>query len=100
MDEGPVIDVPGDSPSRFSAHLMYVAAAMYYLEDINQANIAKRLGTSRTTVSRLLQEARRQNIVHIEVRQPRNRSRTIWATGWPPRSDWTPRTFHSLRWVH
>lgn len=43
---------------------------MYYLEDVNQAEIASRLGTSRPTVSRLLSEARRRGIVHIEVIAP------------------------------
>jgi len=59
-----------DSPSRFPAELLHAAATLYYLEDATQAQIAKRLGTSRPTVSRLLSEARRQGIVRIEVLPP------------------------------
>jgi len=55
---------------RFSKELMYSAAALYYLEDASQADIAKRLRTSRATVSRVLSEARRQGIVRIEVIAP------------------------------
>lgn len=61
-----------DSPgaTRFQADLMYAAARLYYLEDANQAEVAKHLGTSRATVSRLLAEARRHGIVRIEVIAP------------------------------
>lgn len=55
---------------RFPSALMYSAATLYYLEDASQAEIAKRLGTSRATVSRVLSEARRQGIVRIEVVSP------------------------------
>jgi DNA-binding transcriptional regulator LsrR (DeoR family) len=58
--------------SRFSPQLMHAAATLYYLRDATQAEVAKRLGTSRATVSRLLSEARRQGIVRIEVRSPRD----------------------------
>ncbi|WP_342760975.1 sugar-binding transcriptional regulator [Nocardia terpenica] len=51
--------------------LLYAAAKMYYEEDATQAEIAHKLGTSRATVSRLLSQARRDGIVHIEVRAPR-----------------------------
>lgn len=50
--------------------LIVRAATLYYLEDATQAEIAERLRTSRATVSRLLSEARRQGIVHIEIRPP------------------------------
>jgi DNA-binding transcriptional regulator LsrR (DeoR family) len=43
---------------------------LYYLEDFTQAEIARRLGMSRATVSRVLSEARRQGIVKIEIAQP------------------------------
>ena len=55
------------SVPRFSAELLYSAARLYYLEDLNQADIAERLGTSRATVSRMLSEARRNGIVRVEV---------------------------------
>ena len=38
------------------------AASLYYLEDVNQAAIATRLGTSRATVSRMLAEAQRRGM--------------------------------------
>ena len=50
--------------------MLYEAARLYYLEDATQAETAKKLGTSRATVSRLLSEARATGIVHIEVRPP------------------------------
>lgn len=56
--------------ARFPQELMYAAASQYYLEDATQADIAKRLGVSRATVSRLLTEARRQGIVEIRVHRP------------------------------
>lgn len=56
--------------TRFPKALMHSAARLYYLEDATQADIAKRLGTSRATVSRLLSEARREGIVRIEVVAP------------------------------
>ncbi|HEX6712584.1 MAG TPA: sugar-binding domain-containing protein, partial [Thermoleophilaceae bacterium] len=49
---------------------MYAAARLYYLEDATQAEVAKRLGTSRATASRLLSEARRAGIVRIDVVEP------------------------------
>lgn len=61
-------EAPGGQ--RFSADLMYAAARLYYLEEANQADVAKRLGTSRATVSRLLSESRRRGIVRIDVIPP------------------------------
>jgi DNA-binding transcriptional regulator LsrR (DeoR family) len=55
---------------RFSARAIFEAASMYYLGDATQAGVARALGTSRTTVSRLLSEARRRGIVRIEVVPP------------------------------
>jgi len=69
-------EVPGDAPAegspasatrRFSAELMHAAATLYYLKDETQADVARALGVSRATVSRLLAEARRLGIVRIEV---------------------------------
>lgn len=50
--------------------LMYRAARLYYLDELNQAAIAERLTVSRPTVSRLLAEARRVGIVRITVHDP------------------------------
>lgn len=63
------------SPTRFEASLMQTAARMYYLQDATQAEIAARLGISRTTVSRVLAQARRDGIVHIAVVDPDDGSR-------------------------
>jgi DNA-binding transcriptional regulator LsrR (DeoR family) len=52
---------------RFPLALAHTAATLYYLQDATQAEIAERLGTSRATVSRLLQEARDRGLVRIEV---------------------------------
>jgi len=55
---------------RTSNELLYRVARLYYLEDSTQAEIAKLIGVSRATVSRLLTEARARDIVRIEVRDP------------------------------
>jgi DNA-binding transcriptional regulator LsrR (DeoR family) len=55
---------------RFSPRAMFEAASMYYLGEATQAGVARALGMSRTTVSRLLSEARRCGIVRIEVVPP------------------------------
>lgn len=62
--------VPEDGSGRFSDGLLHAAAVMYYVEDATQAQVADQLETSRTTVSRLLSEARRRGIVRIEVLEP------------------------------
>lgn len=43
------------------------AAKLYYLLDYNQSDIAKMLGVSRPTVSRLLQTAKSEGIVQIKI---------------------------------
>lgn len=50
--------------------LMHRAARLYYLDELNQAEIAERLSVSRPTVSRLLSEARRIGLVRITVHDP------------------------------
>jgi DNA-binding transcriptional regulator LsrR (DeoR family) len=47
---------------------MRLAATMYYLQDEQMDAIARRLGTSRSTVSRLLKSARESGMVQISVR--------------------------------
>ncbi|WP_179301713.1 sugar-binding transcriptional regulator [Neobacillus jeddahensis] len=46
------------------------AAKLYYLLDYNQNEIAKVLGVSRPTVSRLLQQAKSDGIVQIKIMDP------------------------------
>jgi len=53
-----------------STAAMYAAARLYYDEGLTQHEVAKRLSVSRSTVSRLLQLARDNDIVRIEVRAP------------------------------
>ena len=50
--------------------LMVEAATLYYEEQLTQAEIGQRLATSRSTVSRLLRDARTQGIVQITIHHP------------------------------
>ncbi len=54
--------------------LLAQVAEMYYLQDLNQAAIAKELYFSRSKVSRLLTEARASGMVEINVRHPLQRA--------------------------
>ncbi len=47
------------------------AARLYYLHDLTMDTIAQELGTSRSSVSRLLSYARETGLVDIKVRSPR-----------------------------
>lgn len=53
-----------------SRSLLHAVARLYYLQDVSQVEIARRLGLSGATVSRLLKRAREEGIVRIEVRDP------------------------------
>jgi DNA-binding transcriptional regulator LsrR (DeoR family) len=50
--------------------LVLTAAYLYYVEEQSQEAISQRLSVSRSTISRLLSEARRSGIVRIEVVAP------------------------------
>lgn len=50
------------------------AASMYYLQDMKMETIARHLGTSRSTVSRLVKEARDSGLVEITLRPERSRA--------------------------
>lgn len=50
--------------------LLIKVARMYYDEQLTQQDIAERLGLSRPGVSRLLNEARRRNVVRISIVSP------------------------------
>ncbi len=47
---------------------MHMAARLHYVSDLSQVQIARQLGLSTATISRLLQRARAEGIVRIEVR--------------------------------
>jgi DNA-binding transcriptional regulator LsrR (DeoR family) len=47
--------------------LLALVARLYYLDDRDQSAIARVVGTSRSTISRLLTEARRRGIIRISV---------------------------------
>ncbi len=51
-------------------NLIVKACYMYYIENMTQAEIAKRLGVSRPQVSRFLTYARENNIVSITINDP------------------------------
>lgn len=48
--------------------MLHTVAKMHYIGDMSQVQIAKQLGLSTATISRLLQRARSEGIVRIEVR--------------------------------
>lgn len=52
------------------ASLLADVAEMYYLEEKNQAAIAKTIGVTRSMVSRILTEARESGIVEIRIQRP------------------------------
>jgi deoxyribonucleoside regulator len=53
--------------------LLVEAARLYYEHDFSQQQIAQKLGVSRPGVSRLLNKAREQGIVWIEIKDPSDR---------------------------
>src|SRR5512133_3460627 len=52
------------------ASLLEDVAEMYYLEEKNQAAIAKTIGVTRSMVSRMLTEARESGLVEIRIQRP------------------------------
>lgn len=59
-------------PRKDDSTLMYRIAKLYYLQNVQQTDIAQMEGLSRSTVSRLLEKARRCGIVSIDVKLPRS----------------------------
>jgi deoxyribonucleoside regulator len=56
---------------------MIEAAKLYYQLDFSQSEIAERLGVSRPTVSRLLQQAKAEGIVQIKISDPTEEVETL-----------------------
>lgn len=50
--------------------LLAKVASLYYEDNLTQVEIAARVGVSRSSVSRLLSEARDMGVVHISIRWP------------------------------
>lgn len=57
-------------PAPRSQDILVRAARLYYLEDKSQGEIAKALGLSRSSVSRILTAAREQGVVEIRIHVP------------------------------
>ena len=53
--------------------LLGQVAAWYYEDDLDQVEIGRRIGKSRSMVSRLLREARHEGLVHVRVKYPLRR---------------------------
>ncbi len=60
----------GINPMANEQDLLVQVAKLYYETNLTQAEIGKRVGTSRSTVSRLLNEAREKGIVQITINYP------------------------------
>lgn len=55
---------------RYMSTTLVEAAKLYYEHQLSQQEISKKLGVSRPTISRLLQQARETGIVRIEIIDP------------------------------
>lgn len=68
-------DVPETPQAR--AELLATVASLYYLDGLDQGAIAEKVSMSRSTVSRMVNEARRTGIVRIHVEWPLPRRRDL-----------------------
>lgn len=57
-------------PAPRQQDVLVKAARLYYLQDKSQGEIAKALGLSRSTVSRILAAAREQGVVEVRIHHP------------------------------
>jgi DNA-binding transcriptional regulator LsrR (DeoR family) len=64
-------------PAARDPELLLAAARLYYLEDLSQAEVAERLRTSRSNVSRMLAAAVKQGLVEIRINDPAGRSQEL-----------------------
>jgi DNA-binding transcriptional regulator LsrR (DeoR family) len=60
-----------------SDQLLLEVATLYYEQRLTQEEIAQRIGTSRSTVSRMLDDARERDIVHIRINYPWQRKQDL-----------------------
>ena len=56
--------------TQYKSTILVEAAKLYYEHQLSQLEISKKLGVSRPTVSRLLQQARNTGIVRIDITDP------------------------------
>lgn len=54
----------------YTKELLYKVANLYYIEDLKQESIARRLKISKYTVSRVLKRARDNGLLKIKVVKP------------------------------
>ncbi len=77
MNPLPQLHRSSTSDEREHIELLLKVARMYYEDGATQAHIAKQVGYSRPTVSRLLTEAREQGVVHIRITHPLERAMSM-----------------------
>lgn len=70
-------DRSGKQSAGDSDQLVLDVATFYYEQRLTQEQIARRINTSRSTVSRLLEEARERGIVHIKINYPWQRKHDL-----------------------
>ncbi|NKB92697.1 MAG: winged helix-turn-helix transcriptional regulator, partial [Candidatus Nanopelagicales bacterium] len=58
---------------RVSMETLAKAAYWYYVQDLSQKEVARRLGTSQSNVSRLMRSAREQGVVTFDISYPIHR---------------------------
>lgn len=63
--------------ARRSQERLAEAAELYYVHDLPQHQIAEKLATTRSNVSRMLEAARREGIVKVDVVHPLGRQRAL-----------------------
>ena len=65
--------MPASDPETAKTAAALTAAQLYYMQDLTMGAIAAELGTSRSSVSRLLSFARDSGLVDIQIRSPFDR---------------------------
>ncbi len=54
----------------YKLRLLYEVSKLYYIEDLKQESIGRRLKISKYTVSRILKRAKNKGLVKIQVVKP------------------------------